>query len=190
MKQHNKERKMTTKITNSYLTILGHEIKINGFTNELQDTFIMSINDGILAGEDSGSLIIKKETYDWEIINDVLPTYEDIDFNKILQMDKESRVSISISELIKLAAVNKSAGIENITTSYTIRKVPRDTYLDLIDTLQKADNWIAETDNDDNYTQVDVEDKTLGIIKDYGLLTNEQINTIINQKVTSIILVS
>ncbi|KAB7884986.1 hypothetical protein [Poseidonibacter ostreae] len=181
---------MTTEIEYGYTTILGHEIKINGFTNELEDTFITSINDGILAGEDSGSLVINGETYDWEIINDQLPTYEDIDFNKILQMDKESRISISVSELIKLAAVNKSAGIENITSSYTIRKVPQDTYLDLIDTLQKSDNWIAETDNDDNYTQVDVEDKTLGIIKDYGLLTNEQINTIINQKVTSIILVS
>ena len=71
------------------IVIIGHNISINGledFDYTKNDSFIYVINDLIIAGQDSGDIIINDVSYQWEIIQNINPDeYENICFeNKMM----------------------------------------------------------------------------------------------------------
>ena len=56
------------------IVIIGHNISINGledFDYTKNDSFIYVINDLIIAGQDSGDVVINDVLYEWEIIPNI-----------------------------------------------------------------------------------------------------------------------
>lgn len=191
---------------NGVFTISGHEVKVSKFRDEvLPAENIDQINYAILEGSKSGTIRIYKDyqtsdskikstsytTNEWEIIEDELLLYEDIDIHKLMTMNNSSMVSISVEKLIELTSLKELIECDNISHTYTIINVKRDIYAYVISDLKDTGAWFAETDNEDNYTQIDIDNENvLLVLRKHNLLSEDEVLKIKALPIKTIELVS
>lgn len=86
------------------LTIIGHDINIIGLEDfdytKGNDSFIYNINEQILAGQDSGDIIINDVSYQWEIIQNINPDeYENICFENKMMSNFLQKLGLTLDEI-------------------------------------------------------------------------------------------
>ena len=85
------------------IVIIGHNISINGledFDYTKNDSFIYVINDLIIAGQDSGDVVINDVLYEWEIIPNIEhEEYENICYENKMMGQFLERLGLTPDEI-------------------------------------------------------------------------------------------
>ena len=85
------------------IVIIGHNISINGledFDYTKNDSFIYVINDLIIAGQDSGDVVINDVLYEWEIIPNIEhEEYENICYENKMMGQFLERLGLTADEI-------------------------------------------------------------------------------------------
>ena len=102
------------------IVIIGHNISINGledFDYTKNDSFIYVINDLIIAGQDSGDVVINDVLYEWEIIPNIEhEEYENICYENKKMGDFLEKLGLTPDEITSYVINGSEEDINNMIT--------------------------------------------------------------------------
>lgn len=102
------------------IVIIGHNISINGledFDYTKNDSFIYVINDLIIAGQDSGDVVINDVLYEWEIIPNIEhEEYENICYENKMMGQFLERLGLTPDEITSYVINGSEEDINNMIT--------------------------------------------------------------------------
>ena len=102
------------------IVIIGHNISINGledFDYTKNDSFIYVINDLIIAGQDSGDVVINDVLYEWEIIPNIEhEEYENICYENKMMGQFLERLGLTPDEITSYVINGSEEDINKMIT--------------------------------------------------------------------------
>ena len=102
------------------IVIIGHNISINGledFDYTKNDSFIYVINDLIIAGQDSGDVVINDVLYEWEIIPNIEhEEYENICYENKMMGQFLEKLGLTPDEITSYVINGSEEDINNMIT--------------------------------------------------------------------------